>query len=71
MKMLDRLIGCAVYKVEEDRTANIAGSPAVKFTVYQAGYEPHEFSFSKANHMDDEHMAKVMRSYLTNRTKIK
>lgn len=65
MQMLDRLIGYGVYRVSTDRSHLEAGTPAVKFEVYQTGFDtPHVFTFSKKNHMSEEDMAQVMRSYL-------
>lgn len=65
MQMLDRLIGRGVYKVEEDRSHMEHGVPSFKYLVHQVGYDtPHEFMFAKKNHMSEEDMAAVMRSYL-------
>lgn len=59
------LAGTAVFKVEVDRDATIRGEAATTVTVHRAdGHAPHVFTFAKANNMDAEAMAKVIRSYL-------
>lgn len=63
------LYGHGVKYIDVDREADIAGSPATTVRVFATDRSaPHEFSFAKANLMTAEHMAKVIVSYLRNRT---
>lgn len=63
------LEGHGVKYIDVDRDANVNGLDATLIKVYATDREQaHEFSFAKANHMDAEHMATVIKSYLRNRT---
>lgn len=67
--LYEGLDGHGVKYITVDRDAEIAGSPATHVLVYATDrHAPHEFSFAKANLMTAEHMAKVIVSYLRNRT---
>jgi len=63
------LEGHGVKYITVDREAEIKGAPAIHVTVFATDRSaPHEFSFAKANLMDAEHIAAVIKSYLRNRT---
>ena len=63
------LQGHGVKYITVDTEAEMAGAPAIHIIVFATDRSaPHEFSFAKANLMDAEHMAEVIKSYLRNRT---
>lgn len=66
-ELYEKLFGNGVKYINVDRDAVDKGVPATAVSVFtEKG--THEFSFAKANHMDADHMAKVIISYLRNRT---
>ena len=67
-ELYERLEGHGVKYVNVNRDANINGVPSVAVEVYTVNEKKAEFNFAKANHMDAEQMAKVIQSYLRNRT---
>lgn len=67
--LYEGLKGHGVKYIDVDREATINGVPATSVRVFATDRSaPHEFSFAKANLMTAEHMAKVIQSYLRNRT---
>jgi hypothetical protein len=62
------LEGHGVKYINVNRDASVSGVPSVAVEVYARGDVKHEFTFAKANHMDAEHIASVIKSYLRNRT---
>lgn len=68
-ELYNGLQGHGVKYITVDRDAEISGAPATHVVVFATDRSaPHEFSFAKANQMTAEHMAKVIVSYLRNRT---
>ena len=62
------LEGHGVKYINVNRDASINGVPSITVEVYDTNDAKHEFSFAKGNHMDAEHIASVIKSYLRNRT---
>lgn len=65
--LYDALKGHGVKYIDIDREAVVKGVPSIKVDVFYND-SVHEFTFAKGNHMDTEHMATVIKSYLRNRT---
>jgi hypothetical protein len=66
------LDGHGVKYINVNRDASVKGSPSIKIDIFTAGegdmHKRHMFTFDKANHMTAEEIAKVIKSYLRNRT---
>lgn len=62
------LEGHGVKYINVNRDAVVNGVPSVAVEVYAINDVKHEFSFAKANHMGADEIAKVIKSYLRNRT---
>jgi len=71
--LYDALEGHGVKYINVNRDASVNGVPSIVVEVYTTGVVTgnelkSEFTFAKANHMDAEHIATVIKSYLRNRT---
>ena len=62
------LDGHGVKYINVNRDASVNGVPSIAVEVYAVNDVKHEWTFAKDNHMDAEHIAKVIKSYLRNRT---
>lgn len=65
--LYEALRGHGVKYIDLDRDVEVKGVPSIEVVVYFNDTK-HEFTFAKGNHMDTEHMATVIKSYLRNRT---
>lgn len=66
--LYDALEGHGVKYINVNRDASVNGVPSIAVEVFAINDTSHEFTFAKANHMDAEHIASVIKSYLRNRT---
>ena len=66
--LYDALQGYGVKYINVNRDASVNGVPSIAVEVYAVNDVKHEFTFAKGNHMDAEHIAGVIKSYLRNRT---
>jgi hypothetical protein len=62
------LEGHGVKYINVNRDASVNGVPSIAVEVFAVNEAQHEFTFAKGNHMDAEHIATVIKSYLRNRT---
>lgn len=66
------LDGHGVKYINVNRDASVDGVPSIAVDVYvreaNGDGKEHKFTFAKENHMDAEHIADVIKSYLRNRT---
>lgn len=62
------LEGHGIKYINVNRDASVNGVPSIVVEVYAENAAKHEFTFAKGNHMDVEHIATVIKSYLRNRT---
>lgn len=62
------LEGHGIKYINVNRDGSEKGKPVVQIEVYARNATRHLFSFDKGNRMTAEHMAKVIVSYLRNRT---
>lgn len=63
--LYEALADYGVKYIDVDREVEVNGVPSIKVDVFLESGE-HKFTFAKGNHMDTEHMATVIRSYLRN-----
>lgn len=66
--LYSELEGHGVKYINVNRDASVNGVPSVVVEVFAENTAQHEFTFAKANKMDAEHVASVIKSYLRNRT---
>lgn len=66
--LYDALEGHGVKYINVNRDASMDGVPSIAVEVFAVNDTKHMFTFAKENKMSAEAIAKVIKSYLRNRT---